>query len=151
MHNKQPPRMVHLCLFFFVIWFPLGWKIVFPLHNFRRPVRSYIACRRKGKNAQLSFFREFCFYCILSRFSRVNLTPPISRVSYPCVCAQAGHGAGGLAGNPPPPPGEVTFRSPSASIGLLVMTQLQFLALLSLVPSVHESTSFLASFVENLR
>lgn len=65
---------------------------------------------------------------------------------------QAGRGAGGLSGNgQPAPPGEVTFRSPSASIGLLLMTQLQFLALLSLVPSVHDSTSFLASFVENLR
>eukprot|EP00903_Cladosiphon_okamuranus_P017880 g16453.t1 len=63
-----------------------------------------------------------------------------------------GHGGGGLSvSGQSPPPGEVTFRSPSASIGLLVMTKLQFLALLSLVPSVHDSTSFLASFVENLR
>lgn len=55
------------------------------------------------------------------------------------------------ASGQPAPPGEVTFRSPSASIGMLVMSQLQFLALLSLVPSVHDSTSYLASFVENLR
>lgn len=52
---------------------------------------------------------------------------------------------------PAPPPGQVTFRSPSATIGMLVMTQLQFLALLSLVPSIHDSTSFLAAFVDNLR
>lgn len=76
----------------------------------------------------------------------VNLIQPPAHLPR----AQVGHGAGGLADNPPPP-GEVTFRSPSASIGLLVMMQLQFLALLSLVPSVHESSSFLASFVENLR
>ncbi|CAB1113690.1 unnamed protein product [Ectocarpus sp. CCAP 1310/34] len=62
----------------------------------------------------------------------------------------AGHGAGGLVGNTPTP-GEASFRSPSASIGLLMMTQLQFLATLSLVQSVHDSASSLSSFVENLR
>ncbi|CAN0564083.1 unnamed protein product, partial [Ectocarpus sp. 12 AP-2014] len=62
----------------------------------------------------------------------------------------AGHGAGGLVGNTPAP-GEASFRSPSASIGLLIMMQLQFLATLSLVQSVHDSASFLSSFVENLR
>ncbi|CAM9252509.1 unnamed protein product, partial [Hapterophycus canaliculatus] len=62
----------------------------------------------------------------------------------------AGRGAGGLLGSAPLP-GETTFRSPSASIGLLVMMQLQFLATLSLVSSVHDSTSLLSSFVQDLR
>ncbi|CAM9819079.1 unnamed protein product, partial [Ectocarpus sp. 8 AP-2014] len=62
----------------------------------------------------------------------------------------AGHGAGGLVGSTPAP-GEASFRSPSASIGFLMMMQLQFLATLSLVQSVHDSASFLSSFVENLR
>ncbi|CAM9339220.1 unnamed protein product, partial [Scytosiphon promiscuus] len=62
----------------------------------------------------------------------------------------AGGGAGGLLGSAPPP-GVATYRSPSASIGLLVMMQLQFLATLSLVSSVHDSTSALSSFVQDLR
>ncbi|CAM9165411.1 unnamed protein product, partial [Laminaria digitata] len=51
----------------------------------------------------------------------------------------------------PPPIGESTFRSPSAAIGFLLMAQLQFLATLSLVPSVGDSESLLSAFVNNLR
>lgn len=54
-------------------------------------------------------------------------------------------------GENPPPPGDATTRSPAASLGVLVMSQLQFLAILSLVDSVRDSSSLLSSFVENLR
>lgn len=63
--------------------------------------------------------------------------------------AQAGKGANRFRS--PPPPGDSTFRSPSASIGFLLMAQLQFLATLSLVPSVGDSESLLSAFVDNLR
>lgn len=47
--------------------------------------------------------------------------------------------------------GDSTLRSPSATIGFLLMAQMQFLATLSLVPSVGNSESLLSAFVDNLR
>lgn len=72
-----------------------------------------------------------------------------SRVTSPLLLAQAGRGADRFGS--PPPIGESTFRSPSAAIGFLLMAQLQFLATLSLVPSVGDSESLLSAFVDNLR
>ena len=82
----------------------------------------------------------------------VGLSSALTRACF-LFGRQAGHGTAGLAGagQSAPPPGDATYRSPSASIGFLLMTQLQFLALLSLVPSIDESTSLLSSFVQNLR
>ncbi|CBJ28116.1 hypothetical protein Esi_0092_0020 [Ectocarpus siliculosus] len=79
-----------------------------------------------------------------------SLCPDVSSSTSSAAEIEAGHGAGGLVGSTPAP-GEASFRSPSASIGFLMMMQLQFLATLSLVQSVHDSASFLSSFVENLR
>lgn len=67
----------------------------------------------------------------------------------PILLAQAGKG-GDRFGSPPPM-GDSTLRSPSATIGFLLMAQMQFLATLSLVPSVGNSESLLSAFVDNLR
>lgn len=50
-----------------------------------------------------------------------------------------------------PAPGDASIRSPSASLGFAVMSQLQFIATLSLVASVRDTDSLLAPFVDNLR
>ena len=45
----------------------------------------------------------------------------------------------------------VSKRKPTLSLALVITTQLQFLAMLSLVDSVSEASSSLADFVDGLR